>query len=74
MILKKGENSQQTIKPSFISGSLIPYLHGHVKIFSSRVSRNSFFRPVYFAKKEFVERSINILIFYWRGKIYIIYV
>tara|TARA_B100000678_G_scaffold283666_1_gene284080 strand:+ start:69 stop:278 length:210 start_codon:yes stop_codon:yes gene_type:complete len=33
MILRKEENSQPTIKPNFISGALIPYLHGHVKFF-----------------------------------------
>jgi len=74
MILRKGENSQPTIKPNFISGALIPYLHGHVKYFLNRYSRNSFFRPVHSAEKEFVDHRPKILILYWRGKNFIIYV
>ena len=49
--LRKEENSQPTIKPNFISGALIPYLHGHVKYFLNRDSGNSFFRPVLSAEK-----------------------
>ena len=30
---KEGQNSQPTIKPNFISGALVPYLHGHVNFF-----------------------------------------
>ena len=74
MILRKEENSQPTIKPNFISEALIPYLYGHVKFFWSRDSGNSFFLPVLFAEKEFVDQRANILIFYSRGKNYIIYV
>ena len=74
MILRKEENSQPTIKPNFISGALIPYLHGHVKYFLNRDSGNSFFRPVHSAEKEFVDHRPNILILYWRGKNFIIYV
>ena len=51
MILRKEENSQPTIKPNFISGALIPYLHGHVIYFLSRDSVNSFFRPFHSAEK-----------------------
>ena len=51
IILRKEENSQPTIKPNFISGALIPYLHGHVIYFLSRDSVNSFFRPFHSAEK-----------------------
>ena len=74
IILRKEENSQPTIKPNFISGALIPYLHGHVKYFLNRDSGNSFFLPVLFAEKEFVDYRPKILILYWRGKNFIIYV
>ena len=74
MILRKEENSQPTIKPNFISGALIPYLHGHVKYFLNRDSGNSFFRPVHSAEKKFVDHRPKILILYWRGKNFIIYV
>ena len=74
IILRKEENSQPTIKPNFISGALIPYLHGHVKYFLNRDSGNSFFRPVHSAEKEFVDHRPKILILYWRGKNFIIYV
>jgi len=52
MILRKEENSQPTIKPNFISGSLIPYLHCHVKYFLNRDSGNSFFSPVHSLQKK----------------------
>ena len=74
MILRKEKNSQPTIKPNFISGALIPYLHGHVKYFLNRDSGNSFFRPVHSVEKEFVDYRPKILILYWRGKNFIIYV
>ena len=74
MILRKEENSQPTIKPNFISGALIPYLHGHVIYFLSRDSVNSFIRPFHSAEKEFVNHRPKILILYWRGKSFIIYV
>ena len=69
IILRKEENTQPVIKPNFISGALIPYLHGHVKFFWSRDSGNLFFRPVHSAEKEFVDHRPNILIFFGEEKI-----
>ena len=37
IILRKEENSQPTIKPNFISGALIPYLHGNVNYFEVEI-------------------------------------
>ena len=74
IILRKEENSQPTIKPNFISGALIPYLHGHVKNFLHKDSGNSFFRPANSTEKEFVNHCPKILNLYCRGKNYIIYV
>jgi len=74
IILGKEENSQPTIKLNFISGALIHNLHGHVKYFLKIDSGNSFFRPVHSAEKKIVDYRPKILILYWRGKNFIIYV
>jgi len=74
IILRKEENSQPTIKPNFISGALIPYLHGHVEYILSRDSGNSFFVRFTLQKKYFVDHRPKKLILYWRGNNFIIYV
>jgi len=60
MILRKEENSQPTIKPNFISGALIPYLHGHVKYFLRIDSGNSFFVRFTLQKKNLLTTAQKI--------------
>ena len=69
IILRKEENSQPTIKPNFISGALIPYLHGHVKFCWSRDLGNSFFLTVHSAEKEFVDHRPKYWFYIGEGKI-----
>ena len=58
IILRKEENSQQTIKPNFISGALIPYLHGNVNYFEVEIQAIHFFFQFSLQKKNLLTNEL----------------
>ena len=58
IILRKEENSQPTIKPNFISGALIPYLHGNVNYFEVEIQAIHFFFQFSLQKKNLLTNEL----------------
>ena len=56
--LRKEENSQPTIKPNFISGALIPYLHGNVNYFEVEIQAIHFFFQFSLQKKNLLTNEL----------------